>query len=299
MAEFSGTSLTQIFPFRQSSYLLETQKSHPNKPCFTLIKEIASVQNPLVKEIRKLHQTKGRKEQGKLLLEGTHLIEVALEQNKQLGQVCFTADWQEKNPDLTDRLWSQSEQCVLVTAEVLGKMASTVSPDGVLATLAMDQFWRSPPRELKLGLVLEQLQDPGNLGTILRTAAASGVEGIWLSADCVDATSPKVLRSSAGSSLILPQQRVESLPTLLKNFQAQGIQLIATVPQAEQTLWEIDFQQPTVVVFGSEGQGLSQPVRDLITQQVSIPQDPQVESLNVAIAVAVMLYEAQRQKWQG
>lgn len=263
------------------------------------MREIASVQNPLVKQIRKLHQTKGRKEQGQLLLEGTHLIEVALEQGKQLGQVCFTVDWQQKNFHLIDRLQSQSEQCVLVTAEVLEKMASTVSPDGVLATLAMEQFWRSPGKELKLGLVLERLQDPGNVGTILRTAAASGVEGIWLSADCVDATSPKVLRSSAGSSLILPQQRVESLPTLLKNFQAQGMQLIATVPQAEQTLWAIDFHQPTILVFGSEGQGLSQPVLDLITQQVSVPQDPQVESLNVAIAVAVMLYEAQRQKWQG
>jgi TrmH family RNA methyltransferase len=260
---------------------------------------VSSLQNPLVKQIRKLHQTKGRKEQGQILLEGTHLIEVALEQGKQLGEVCFTVDWQQKNSYLVDRLLKKSEQCVLVTPEVLGKMASTVSPDGVLATLTIDQFWRSPPRELKLGLVLERLQDPGNVGTILRTAAASGVEGIWLSSDCVDATSPKVLRSSAGSSLILPQQRVESLPTLLESFQTQGIQLIATVPQAEQTLWEIDFHQPTVLVFGSEGQGLSQPVLDLITQQVSIPQDPQVESLNVAIAVAVMLYEAQRQKWRG
>lgn len=261
------------------------------------IASITSTQNPLVKQLRQLHQTKGRKQQGQLLLEGTHLLEVALAQGKRFNQGCFTEIWQGKNPALADRLVAQSAHSYLVSGEVLAKMASTVNPDGVVVTLAMDQFWRSPPPRPQLGLVLERLQDPGNLGTILRTAAATGVEGIWLTTDCVDPTSPKVLRSSAGSSLLLPQQQQESLLPLLEKFQAQGLQLIATVPQGTQTLWEIDFQRPTIVIFGSEGQGLSAPVLELTTQQVAIPQAPQVESLNVAIAVGVMLYEAKRQQW--
>lgn len=261
------------------------------------IASITSTQNPLVKQLRQLHQTKGRKQQGQLLLEGTHLLEVALAQGKGFNHGCFTAMWQEKNPALADRLMAQSVHSCLVSGEVLAKMASTVNPDGVVATLTMDQFWRSPPPHPQLGLVLERLQDPGNLGTILRTAAATGVEGIWLTADCVDPTSPKVLRSSAGSSLLLPQQQLQSLPPLLEKFHTQGLQLIATVPQATQTLWEIDFQRPTIVIFGSEGQGLSAPVLELTTHQVAIPQAPQVESLNVAIAVGVMLYEARRQQW--
>ncbi|MBE9194802.1 RNA methyltransferase [Synechocystis sp. LEGE 06083] len=263
------------------------------------IASITSTQNPLVKQLRQLHQTKGRKQQGQLLLEGTHLLEVALAEEKQFNHGCFTAVWQSKNPTLADRLVAQSAYSYLVSGEVLAKMASTVNPDGVVATLAMDQFWRSPPIRPQLGLVLERLQDPGNLGTILRTAAATGVEGIWLTDDCVDPTSPKVLRSSAGSSLLLPQQQQESLLPVLEKFQAQGLQLIATVPQGQQTLWEIDFQRPTIVIFGSEGQGLSAPVLELTTQQVAIPQAPAVESLNVAIAVGVMLYEARRQQWSA
>ncbi|MEB3228975.1 MAG: RNA methyltransferase [Synechocystis sp.] len=258
---------------------------------------IASPQNPLVKKIRQLHQAKGRREQGQLLLEGTHLIEVALQQGKTLTQSCFTQDWQQKNTALSQLLLAQTEQCSLVSPDALQKMASTVNPDGVLATLPIAAFWRSPPSKPTLGLVLERLQDPGNLGTILRTAAAVGVDGIWLSADCADCSSPKVLRSSAGSSLILPQARVTDLSQPLTAFQRQGIQLIATVPTAPHTLWEIDFNRPTVLLFGSEGQGLSAEILSYASRQVTLPQAPHVDSLNVAIAVGVTLYEAQRQKW--
>jgi len=264
---------------------------------FNEISIITSSQNPLVKQIRQLHHPKGRREQGQLLLEGTHLIEVALQQGKRLNHGCFTPDWQNKNPQLSQQLAQQAQHCTLVSPDALQKMASTVHPDGVLATLSTSEFWRSPPTQPRLGLVLERLQDPGNLGTILRTAAAVGVDGIWLSGDCADPESPKVLRASAGSALILPQAKVTDLAGQVTTFQQQGIQTIATVPTAQQTLWEIDFHQPTVLLFGSEGQGLSAELLDLASLQVTIPQMPQVESLNVAIAVGVVLYEAQRQRW--
>ncbi|MEB3160007.1 MAG: RNA methyltransferase [Synechocystis sp.] len=261
------------------------------------IPTITSAQNPLVKKIRQLQQAKGRREQGQLLLEGTHLVEVALQQGKRLNHCCFTLDWQQKNPDLSQQLIDQAQHFTLVSPEALQKMASTVNPDGILATLPTPEFWRSPPSRPQLGLVLERLQDPGNLGTILRTAAAAGVDGIWLSEDCADCESPKVLRASAGSALMLPQAKVVDLVSQLTTFKHQGLQLIATVPTAQQTVWDIDFQQPTVLLFGSEGQGLSAQLLALASQQVTIPQAPQVESLNVAIAVGVVLYEAQRQQW--
>jgi TrmH family RNA methyltransferase len=258
---------------------------------------ITSAQNPLVKQIRQLQQAKGRREQGQLLLEGTHLVEVALQQGKCLINGCFTPDWQQKNSKLAQHLVAHTQHCVLVSPDALQKMASTVSPDGVLATLSTSQFWRSPPARPHLGLVLERLQDPGNLGTILRTATAVDVDGIWLSADCADSASPKVLRASAGSSLILPQARVADLTQLVADFQHHGIQRIATVPTAQQTLWDVDLQRPTVLMFGSEGQGLSADLLNLASHQVALPQSPQVESLNVAITVGVALYEAQRQRW--
>jgi TrmH family RNA methyltransferase len=264
---------------------------------FDEIPIITSIQNPLAKKIRQLHQAKGRREQGKLLLEGTHFIEVALQQGKTLNYCCFTPDWQQKNLELCQQLIEQVPHCTLVSPDVLQKMASTVNPDGVLATLSTGKFWRSPPSKPHLGLVLERLQDPGNLGTILRTAVAAGVDGVWLSGDCADCESPKVLRASAGSALILPQAKVMDLTQPLTEFKNQGIQIVATVPTAQQTFWEVDFQKPTVLLFGSEGQGLSSELLNLASHQVTIPQSPQVESLNVAIAVGIVLYEAQRQQW--
>lgn len=157
-------------------------------------------------------------------------------------------------------------------------------------------YRHAPPPHL--GLVLDHLQDPGNVGTIIRTAVATGVEGLWVSDDTVELDHPKVLRASAGSWFHLPKQVHPDLPQLLQTFQAQQIQVLATLPTATQTLWEVDFTQPTVLLLSNEGQGLSAYLRPWATQQVTIPQTQTLESLNVAIAAAVLLYEVQRQRWQ-
>jgi TrmH family RNA methyltransferase len=187
----------------------------------------------------------------------------------------------------------------LVSPEVLALLATTVSPDGVVATLAQADFEARPLAPMQLGLVLERLQDPGNLGTILRTAVATEVGGLWLSQDSVDWQNPKVLRASAGACLQLIPQTVADLKKVLKSYQSQSFQVIATLPQATKTYWEIDFRQPTLLLFGNEGQGLSTELTTLTDEQVMIPQAQAVESLNVAVAVALLLYEAQRQKQGG
>ena len=144
--------------------------------------------------------------------------------------------------------------------------------------------------------MIERLQDPGNLGTIIRTSVAAGVDGLWLSPDSVDLDHPKVMRASAGEWFRLPTA-VAHLPPLIEHY--QQVQIVATLPQAEITYWELDWTQPTLILLGNEGAGLSEELVALADRQVKIPLGAGVESLNVAIAAALMLFEAQRQRSNG
>lgn len=256
---------------------------------------ITSIKNPLIKEIRKLHQSKTRHNRQEILLEGTNLLTAAVEVNYPLETVCYTQIWQEKHPQLWEKLSQQSKRVEIVTPEVIGAIATTVNPDGIVAT-ATRQSLVKPPLTLNLGLTIERLQDPGNLGTIIRTAVATGVDGLWLSQGSVDLDHPKVLRASVGAWFKLPMGMTSSLADLIVNYQQQGMQVIATLPQAEKTYWDVDFTLPTIILVGNEGGGLSPELIAIAQEKVRIPQVEEVESLNAAIATALLLYEAQRQR---
>jgi TrmH family RNA methyltransferase len=255
---------------------------------------LTSLQNPLVKQFRKLHRAKERQQQQQFLLEGTHLVEAACTAERPLQTVCYTTDWQLRYPDLWHRITQQSDRVELVSPDVLRAMATTVEPDGVVATVARSST--PVPVFQSLGLVLETIQDPGNLGTLIRTVAAVGADGILLSADSVDLDHPKVLRSSAGQWFRVPLQAAPDLRTEVRRYQQAGMQVVATLPTATQTLWQVDLRPPTLILLGNEGAGLSPTLAALADQEVTIPQAAGVESLNVAIAAALLLYEAKRQR---
>ena len=174
---------------------------------------ITSLQNPLVKQMRKLHRAKERREQQLFLLEGTHLVEEACAANCLFVAVCYTPEWQQTHPQLWKTLTDRSQRVEVVSEAVLQAIATTVNPDGVVATV--ERFSVSPaPNHITLGVALETLQDPGNLGTVIRTSAAAGVDGLWLSADSVDLDHPKVLRVVALSGGF---SREEACAELAKN----------------------------------------------------------------------------------
>jgi RNA methyltransferase, TrmH family len=254
---------------------------------------ITSLQNPLVKQIRKLHAAKARQEQGLLLLEGTHLLQEACAVKYPLITVCCTPQWQTNHPELWQEACLKSQRVELVSQSVLEALATTVRPDGAIAVAGRQ---RSPEIAASgLLLALDAIQDPGNLGTIIRTAAAAGAGGLWLSHNSVDYSNPKVMRSSAGQWFRLPIAVTESMEELVANYQSQGVQVIATTPHTELTYWELDWQRPSLVILGNEGAGLSQNLINSSDRQVKIPLASGVESLNVAVTAALILYEAQRQ----
>ncbi len=257
---------------------------------------LTSLQNPLVKQIRKLHRPQGRREQGLCLLEGTHLVQEACQSNYPLATVCCTPDWQADYPSLYDQLQSCADRLELVSPAVLGAIATTVQPDGVVATAARHQQLAISTPYPSLGLAVETLQDPGNLGTLIRTAVATGVGAMWVSGDSVDLDHPKVLRASAGQWFRLPMAVSDDLLTQVHHCQQAGLQIVATLPTATLTYWQVDFRQPTLILLGNEGAGLSGELTDLADVQVRIPLQGGVESLNVGIAAALLLYEVQRQR---
>lgn len=256
---------------------------------------ITSTQNPLVKQIRKLHSSKERHKQQLFLVEGTHLLEEACAVNYPLEAVCSTPEWQDAHPLLWEKACGLCERAEIVSEEILKAIATTMQPDGVVATAKRGYRVGEVPFT-GIVLALETVQDPGNLGTMIRTAAAAGASGLWLSEDSVDLENPKVLRASAGQWFRQAMAVSSDLKATVQQSQEAGMQVVATLPSATLTYWDVDWRKPSLILLGNEGAGLSPELTAMADLQVKIPLSPGVESLNVAITAALMLYEAQRQK---
>ena len=254
---------------------------------------ISSRSNPLVRQLRALQEPRGRREQGLLLLEGRHLLEEALRLRLTPTLVAATPAWIERHADLWAGLPAATRLQPLAE-EALAQAASTSHPDGVLATLVPPA--PDPARRPGFVLALDGLQDPGNLGTLLRTALAAGVEEVWLG-EGADPFSPKVLRASSGAALAMPLRRLsaDGLLELLQGPQAAGLQRVATLVSGGRPYWELDWTQPTVLLLGNEGAGLDPQLAELADVRVTIPHSTAVESLNVAVAAAPLLLERWRQ----
>lgn len=258
---------------------------------------ITSRRNPLVKGLRELQQPSGRQQQQRLLLEGTHLLEEALRLKQVPALLLATPQWIERHASLLHEL-PASTTIREATSEVLEAAATTAHPDGVVASIP----WRLPRPSLPLGgpvfgLLLDNVQDPGNLGTLLRTALAAGVDQIWLS-EGADPWQPKVLRASSGAGLALAMGRFSASQALqrLREAKRAGLEVVGTVVQGGEPYWSHDWRKPTLLMLGNEGSGLSPDFLAEARAQLVIPLSGQVESLNVAVASAPLLLERRRQE---
>ena len=256
---------------------------------------LTSIQNSLVKQARKLHRAKERQKQNLLLLEGTNLIEAACQVDYKLDIIFYTDRWRANHPSLCLKIADKGFKLQPVSIEVLNAIATTVNPDGVVAIAPRRNRQEPVIAQTKLGIALERLQDPGNLGTIIRSAVATGVDSLWLSSDSVDIHNPKVLRASVGEWFGLPIATGQNLAEVVTQHQHNGVRVIATSSNTDKDYWDVDFSRPSLILLGNEGAGLSDELIALADERVQIPLTNGVESLNVAIATALMLYEAKRQ----
>jgi RNA methyltransferase, TrmH family len=257
---------------------------------------LTSTQNPLVKQIKKLQSAKERRETQLFLVEGTHLIQEACAVNYPLATLCHTSDWQTRHPELWSIAVGICDRVESVSDEVMKAIATTVNPDGVLA-IAPRLALPKPAIPADLTIALSTIQDPGNLGTMIRTATAAGANGLWVSQDSVDLDNPKVLRASAGQWFRLAMGVSDNLHELVTKYKQQGVQIVSTSSHTETSYWDVNLRSPTLILLGNEGAGLSPELAALADIQVKIPMAAAVESLNVATAAALILYEARRQRY--
>jgi TrmH family RNA methyltransferase len=259
--------------------------------------EILSIHNPRVKIWSQLLDRKGRTRHGQFLLEGTHLVQEALKAGAPVRTVAYSLDRGIPAELGNAEVYPQSVEWIGVGEAVLDKCTATQTPQSVFAVVdkvgaQADAFTASRDA---LVVVVDGVQDPGNLGTIIRNADAAGASGVLLGAGTADLYNPKTVRATMGSLFHLPIAEC-SLPDYLWQARNQGIQLINTSLQGSMTCYDIDFTKPTWIVLGNEGKGVSAEVAALVDVQAVIPMKGQAESLNVAMASAVLLFEALRQR---
>lgn len=239
-----------------------------------------------------------RQEQGLSLLEGVRLVAAALAARIAMPYFLYTLDLaqQERGGALVAALQAHGVRGIKATPAVLAAAADTASPQGIVAPFRIPT-WRLGDLGAGPVLVTENLQDPGNLGTLVRAGHALGAAGL-LAVGGVDPWAPKVVRAAMGSLFALPVLRSHDLAGLLQDLTARGYRILVADAAAGETAWVADLAGQVALVIGSEAQGPSASARALSTGQVQIPMPGGAESLNAGIAGSLLLYEALRQRQQ-
>lgn len=254
---------------------------------------ITSTSNAQVKNIINLIKKSGeRKSRGLFVIEGVRMFS---ETPKEFIESVYAS---ESFACANKELLSEYSYEV-VSDKVYEYMSDTKSPQGIMAVV------KQPHCDIKnivgadnpLIVILENIQDPGNLGTIIRTALGAGANGIIMSKDTVDIYNPKVVRSTMGAMFKIPFVYVESIPDTVDMLNTRGIGTYAAYLSGATIYHSVDYRNPAAIIIGNEGNGLTESTAQKASHRVYIPMANGLESLNAAVATSVILYEAARQRW--
>lgn len=256
-------------------------------------KHIISRDNPVFKQLKKLaDNSRERRSEGQTLLDGVHLIEAYMATFGEPEMIIIPEG--KSSIEATGLIQTLTEiSTIMLPTLMFAELTPVASATGILALVKIPQL--TAPEQPKFALMLEDIQDPGNLGSMLRTAAAAGVEVVYLSTSCTDAWSPKALRGGQGAQFVLPIVERANLIAELENFNGNSY---ATAMHGE-SLYAQDLTQATAFVIGNEGAGLRKQTIAAADKSITIPmtesQFGSVESLNAGAAAAICLFERKRQ----
>ncbi len=255
---------------------------------------ITSMSNPQVKRVAQLQKkARLRREEGVFLVEGPRMFrEVPRDRLEKVYVSTSYLNNQEHQEQLAGMNWEEVED------KVFARMSDTQTPQGVLCLVRQQEGTMETilKQEAPLLLVLEDIQDPGNLGTIFRTAEGAGVHGIIMSRDCVDIYNPKTIRSTMGSIYRVPFCICQNLIEVLEKLDGAGVRTYAAHLQGKNTYDRESYLGGTAFLIGNEGNGLSKELSDRASCKIRIPMEGQLESLNAGVAAAILMYEAGRQR---
>lgn len=259
------------------------------------MKQVSSSQNPPYKNFKALMTSaKERREQHKAVIEGIHLADSYI-QTGALPAMCVVGHSAQENHEVAAIIahCEGRDVHVLVISDHHFRAVSGLE-NGISVALIIDQPVVSMPAALdQSALLIDGVQDPGNFGTILRTAASAGITSVYCSSETAGAWSPKTLRAGMGAHFAL---NIYENVDLAEVVEASNVPIYATTLQAQKSIYEVDLSQPAAWIVGNEGRGVSASLLSLSVEQVIIPQNTEVESLNVAAATAVCLFEQRRQQ---
>jgi len=258
---------------------------------------ITSTHNPKIQWIRKLQsQSKARREEQLLIAEGVRLGEEALSAGWPAQTVLYTDGLSERGNTLLESLAAQGTALEQVSEQVMRSASDTQTPQGILAVLPQRSL--PLPQSLELVFIPDEVRDPGNLGTMLRTAEAAGVSAVFLPPGTVDVFSPKVVRAAMGAHFRLPTYTL-GWEGIQRHIQAAKLRVIVAVAGAGMPYTQADLHTSLALVIGSEAEGAGEKARLLADELVHIPMPGKAESLNAAIAAAILLFESVRQREQS
>ncbi|SDJ71304.1 RNA methyltransferase, TrmH family [Flavobacterium noncentrifugens] len=261
-----------------------------------LLKQITSVQNPFIKSLLLLQEkSKARKQSGTFLIEGKREIELALRGNYELETVLFLREFISEKQ--IGQFLADGIQPIEINKEVYQKLAYRDTTEGIIAIAKVKSLSLSDLKlpENPLILIAESPEKPGNIGAILRTADAAGIDAVIIADPKSDLYNPNVVRSSVGC-LFTNQIATGSTAETIAFLKEKNIRFYSATLQNSTSYHTQDYTLPTALVVGTEATGLSKPWRDEATQNIIIPMHGQIDSMNVSVAAAILIFEAKRQR---
>lgn len=254
---------------------------------------ITSSQNSKIKLVRALlGRARERREANAFLVEGVRLVEEAVKSNWKIQFALYDETLSDRGELQAEGLRSRGVDVEMVSERLMKSLSETETPQGILAVLTHTQL--PIPNPLNFVLIPDQIRDPGNLGTLLRSAAAAGVQAVLLPPETTDAFAPKVVRSGMGAHfrLAIRSMNWEEIWQVGKSAELQ----IYLADMDGQSCWETDLRRPLALLVGGEAEGASEEARKLADQTISIPMVGRVESLNAGVAGSVLMFEVVRQR---
>lgn len=257
---------------------------------------ITSKDNELIKHIRKLKDKKYRDEYNEYVVEGIKIVEEAVKENVKIKQIIICNDTTKTYEIPTHIMLEIAKyECIYVTDKIFNLITQVTNPQGIMAIIEKNSEKNQIDYTQDIILALDDVQDPGNLGTILRTADSIGLNQIVVSKGTADAFNSKVVRSTMGAIFRIKIVETENLIQSIKEMKKHHFKLMVTSLQTENSIYDINFNKK-IIVIGNEANGVSKEIQDMADEKAKIPMFGRTESLNASVAAGIVMYEYVRQK---
>ena len=260
------------------------------------MKIISSKDNEIVKHIKKLKDKKYRDENNEYIVEGVKLVEEAVKENAPIKKIIICEDTTRTYEIPTNIMLEIARyECIYVTDKIFSSITQVTNPQGIMAIIEKNSEKETIDFSQDIIVMLDDVQDPGNLGTILRTVDSIGLNQIIVSKGTADAFNPKVVRSTMGAIFRLKIIESENLAQTIREIRKHHYKLVVTSLQTENSIYDIDFNKK-IIVIGNEANGVSKEIQEMADEKVKIPMLGKTESLNASVAAGIVMYEYVRQK---